>query len=63
MFDPLARLLGGGAEAQVRAGLSLSLVIGATVMNGIMSVEPVAPELREAGRRKLVRLLEDALSS
>lgn len=61
VFDPLTRLLGEG-DAEVRAGLALSLVIGATVMNGIMSVEPVGPELRAAGRERLVRLLESALT-
>ena len=61
VFDPLAALLGGD-DSDARAGLALSLVIGATVMNGIMSVEPVRPELREEGRRRLVRLLEDALT-
>lgn len=61
VFDPLAGLLGPG-NAQVRAGLALSLVIGATVLNGILSVDRIGPDLREEGRVRLNGMIAQALS-
>lgn len=60
VFNPLAALLDAD-DAPVRAGLALILVIGATVLNGILSVEPISAELREAGRARLVAMIGEAL--
>lgn len=62
VFAPLANLLGPGS-AQVRAGLALSLVIGATVLNGILSVDTIGPELREEGRARLNDMIAQALAA
>lgn len=61
VFRPLAALLGTGGDAPVRAGLALILVIGTTVLNGILSVEPISGDLREEGRRRLVAMIAEAL--
>lgn len=61
VFDPLSGLL-DRADAPVGAGLALILVIGATVMNGIMAIEPISDELRAEGRRKLAAMIEAALA-
>ncbi|VWX50181.1 TetR/AcrR family transcriptional regulator [Novosphingobium sp. 9U] len=62
VFNPLAGLL-GAPDGEVRAGLALILVIGTTVLNGILSVQPISEELRETGRQRLVSLIEQALAA
>ncbi len=40
VLDPIARILGGGEDAEMQAGMILSIMLGSTVMRTIMSVEP-----------------------
>jgi len=61
VFAPLAAQLGEDSP-QIRAGLALILVIGATVLNGILSVETIGEDLREEGRRRLNALIAQALA-
>lgn len=61
VFAPLAARLGPD-HPQVRAGLALILVIGATVMNGLLGVDITGAEARAEGRRRLHALIVQALA-
>lgn len=62
VLEPLARLL-EGPHAAARAGLVLAILLGATVLRTVMALEPLRGEERDAGRAKLLRLFETALSA
>jgi AcrR family transcriptional regulator len=61
VLEPLARILDGPDAAQ-RASLILSILLGTTVLQTIMAMEPCSGD--DAGlRNRLVRLFETALSA
>lgn len=61
VMEPVAKLL-PGPNGQLRAGMALGVMIGATVMRTIMAVEPMCGDNRDVVRRKLTLLLETALA-
>lgn len=65
VLGPLAARLEsmpGSPDAQVRAGLALIMVIGATVVNSILSVEITGEEVRAEGRRRLDAMIAEVLA-
>lgn len=61
VFAPLAKLLGGDEDAQVRAASALSLVIGATVFRGIVNPPRWNEDQRRMERDRLLHLIREAL--
>ena len=60
VLRPIAGLL-EGRDAELRASVSLAMLIGTTVLDTIMSVGPLCDCDREPLRRRLVRVIEAAL--
>lgn len=60
VLEPIASLL-NGPEAELRASLSLAVLMGTAVLETVMAVEPFCECDREPVRRRLVRVLEAAL--
>lgn len=44
VLEPISRILGGGEDAEMRAGMVLSVMLGSTVMRSIMSMQPACAE-------------------
>ena len=61
VLGPLAALL-DGPDAELRASLALTVLIGTTILDAIMGVGPLCDSDREPVRRRLVRVLEAALA-
>lgn len=61
VLDPVARLIPGG-EAEMRASLALSQLIGTTILRTIMRVDAICACDTQAVRARLERLLTAALS-
>lgn len=61
VLDPIAALI-EGPEAEMRASLALSILIGTTFMRTIMSVEPLHRCDRPAIRSKIFELLKTVLA-
>ena len=61
VLGPLTALI-DGPDAELRASLLLAVLIGTTVLETIMGVEPLCECDREPVRRRLVRLFEAALA-
>ena len=61
VLEPVAKLL-TGENGQIRAGMALGVMIGATVMRTIMAGEPLCSNNRGIVRHKLIRLFEAALA-
>lgn len=61
VMEPVAKLL-SGPNGQIRAGMALGVMVGATVMRTIMAVEPMCGNNHHLIRRKLTLLLETALA-
>ena len=62
VLGPVARLL-EGPEAELRASLSLAVLMGTTILETIMAVEPLRTCDCEPFRRRLVRVLTAALAA
>jgi AcrR family transcriptional regulator len=61
VLEPVAKLL-GGPDAEVRASLALSLLIGTTVLRTIMAMEPLRECDTAAVRARLTILFANALA-
>ncbi len=61
VLEPLERILDGPDAAQ-RAGLILAVLLGTTILQTVMAVEPDRASDESARRDRLVRLFETALS-
>ena len=61
VLEPLARIL-DGPDAAERASLILAVLLGTTVVNTIMAVEPLRTADDAALRGRLTRLFETALA-
>lgn len=62
MLQPIADVLGGGEEAEIRAAMVLTILLGGAVMRSVMSVGPHCGEgPPPAIRRKLYELFRTAL--
>lgn len=61
VLQPLTKLL-DGPDAELRASVSLAVLIGTTVLDTIMSVGPLCDCDREPLRRRLVEVLKTSLS-
>jgi len=44
VLEPISRILGGGEDAEMRAGMVLSVMLGSTVVRSIMSMQPACAE-------------------
>jgi hypothetical protein len=44
VLEPISRILGGGEEAEMRAGMVLTILFGSTIVRSIMSVQPECAE-------------------
>lgn len=62
VLGPLAALLDGPPDAELRASLALTVLIGTTVLDTIMGVGPLCDCDREPARCRLVRVFEAALT-
>ena len=61
VLGPLANLL-DGSDAELRASLSLAVLIGSTILKTVMEVGPLCDGARDSVRRRLVRVIEAALA-
>lgn len=61
VLGPISGLL-DGRDAELRASLSLAVLVGTTILNTIMCVGPLRDVERETVRRHLVRIVEASLS-
>jgi AcrR family transcriptional regulator len=61
VLGPIAGLL-EGPEADLRASLSLAVLMGTTILETIMGVGPLCDCDREPVRRRLIRIIEAALA-
>lgn len=62
VLEPLANLL-DGPDAELRASLSLTVLIGSTILNTIMDVGPICDGGCEPVRDRLTRVFEAALAT
>lgn len=62
VLGPVAKLL-DGSDAELRASLSLAVLIGMTVLDTIMGVGPLRSGGVDQVRRRLVPIIEAALST
>lgn len=44
VLEPISRTLGGGEDAEMRAGMVLSIMLGSTIVRSIMSMQPACAE-------------------
>lgn len=44
VLEPISRTLGGGEDAELRAGMVLSIMLGSTIVRSIMSMQPACAE-------------------
>lgn len=61
VLGPLANLL-DGSDAELRASLSLAVLIGSTILKTVMEVGPLCDGARDTVRQRLVRIIEAALA-
>ena len=61
VLGPLANLL-DGSDAELRASLSLAVLIGSTILKTVMEVGPLCDGARDSVRQRLVRIIEAALA-
>lgn len=61
VLAPIARLL-DGRDTELRASISLAVLIGTTILDTIMGVGPLCDCDREPVRRRLIRVIEAALN-
>jgi AcrR family transcriptional regulator len=62
VLEPIAALL-TGEDAQIRASMALSILMGSTILRRIMAVEPLCQCDGESVRRNLTKLLSAALTA
>ena len=61
VLEPLAGLL-DGADATQRAAMALAILLGTTILQTIVAMEPLSTAGDEALRGRLIALFEVALS-
>jgi AcrR family transcriptional regulator len=62
VLEPMTRLL-GGPDAEARASLILSILMGTTILRSVMAVESMCDDCDEpAMRQRLLRLFEAAIA-
>jgi AcrR family transcriptional regulator len=61
VLEPIAALLDGD-DAEIRASMALSVLMGSTILSRIMAVEPICECDGESMRRNLTALLKAALA-
>lgn len=61
VLEPLARLV-EGPDATQRASMTLAILLGTTILQTVMAMEPLSTADDEAIRRRLLALFEVALS-
>lgn len=61
VLEPFAKLI-GGKDAETKASLVLSILMGTTVLRSVMAIDAMCNECPDRMRERLIRLFEAALA-